>query len=454
MSFEIAPREEIIDTSMAPPLPRRPRALLIVAGALTLVALAVVLGPTVGLPVPERFAEYYHGPPPPPHPPSDDDVHPPPSAPPSDDRPSLAAARARYALKTSRPPPRGFDAFYAFARAPERGCLVTACTPTLRRSGRFLDPSRKRGPPKGSIDAIEARLYQTEALVGILLAAAAGAGGTDEAHVSLARGILARIDHSAYGPAGRGASSSKNRGNNGTPGAINAGPAGMAIGSTLCVVFLLSSTSVALVPSFLPPLLLLCGGGVPRLGGRGGGVSERARWCCALARWRDRGGVLALQPAQGSAHIVVASPHSTPARPARDGRPRLRAARAAYVLSLPGSASSRAAEPVLAAPLLSAYAYPRRLFPCVLRIIALVLLLLLHPRDAFPLAFAFGLFTYFLHLHVHVPHICACSCRMHPPSPLSFRARVRVPSESTSSHARRVRREDECVLARRRVLRE
>lgn len=33
----------------------------------------------------------------------------------------------------------------------------------------FLGPSRKRGPPKGYIDAIEARLHQTEALIGILL---------------------------------------------------------------------------------------------------------------------------------------------------------------------------------------------------------------------------------------------------------------------------------------------
>ena len=41
--------------------------------------------------------------------------------------------------------------------------LVLACT--------FLGPSRKRGPPKGYIDAIEARLHQTEALIGILLAA-------------------------------------------------------------------------------------------------------------------------------------------------------------------------------------------------------------------------------------------------------------------------------------------
>lgn len=38
---------------------------------------------------------------------------------------------------------------------------LSACT--------FLGPSRKRGPPKGYIDAIEARLHQTEALIGILI---------------------------------------------------------------------------------------------------------------------------------------------------------------------------------------------------------------------------------------------------------------------------------------------
>ncbi|KAF7366374.1 Zn(2)-C6 fungal-type domain-containing protein [Mycena sanguinolenta] len=49
---------------------------------------------------------------------------------------------------------------------PCRSCVVlqTECT--------SLGPSRKRGPPKGYIDAIEARLHQTEALVGIMLAAA------------------------------------------------------------------------------------------------------------------------------------------------------------------------------------------------------------------------------------------------------------------------------------------
>ena len=41
----------------------------------------------------------------------------------------------------------------------------------LARVSPVPGPSRKRGPPKGYIDAIEARLHQTEALVGILLAA-------------------------------------------------------------------------------------------------------------------------------------------------------------------------------------------------------------------------------------------------------------------------------------------
>lgn len=50
------------------------------------------------------------------------------------------------------------DPFLSFFYIP-----LTACT--------FLGPSRKRGPPKGYIDAIEARLHQTEALIGIMIAA-------------------------------------------------------------------------------------------------------------------------------------------------------------------------------------------------------------------------------------------------------------------------------------------
>ncbi|KAJ7165119.1 fungal-specific transcription factor domain-containing protein [Mycena filopes] len=112
---------------------------------------------------------------------------------------------------------------------PCRSCVLlgTECT--------FLGPSRKRGPPKGYIDAIEARLHQTEALVGILLAAArvpphststsnnasgsnnndTGAGDErarallhDLREDPLARAILARVEASPYGPGGRGAANS------------------------------------------------------------------------------------------------------------------------------------------------------------------------------------------------------------------------------------------------------
>ncbi|KIJ16298.1 hypothetical protein PAXINDRAFT_98785 [Paxillus involutus ATCC 200175] len=101
--------------------------------------------------------------------------------------------------------------------------LGTPCT--------FLGPSRKRGPPKGYIDAIEARLHQTEALLGVLLAVEAertegieydggsgkrgtrlggleNEGGLEEVLAvlrkdSLAREILNRVDSSPYGVKGR-----------------------------------------------------------------------------------------------------------------------------------------------------------------------------------------------------------------------------------------------------------
>ncbi|KAG1743751.1 fungal-specific transcription factor domain-containing protein [Suillus paluster] len=96
-----------------------------------------------------------------------------------------------------------------------KSCIMlgTPCT--------FLGPSRKRGPPKGYIDAIEARLHQTEALLGVLLAVEAvrgendgeadrgrpardGAAGLDDVlHTlrqdALAREILNRVDASSYG---------------------------------------------------------------------------------------------------------------------------------------------------------------------------------------------------------------------------------------------------------------
>ncbi|KAJ6531468.1 hypothetical protein DFH09DRAFT_1409211 [Mycena vulgaris] len=320
---------------------RHPRALLIAAGALTLVALAVVLGPTVGLPlgllVPESFAEYCYGPPPPPPPPPpSSDVHPPPQSHPasSSDAHTDDSDAALAALHAPDPPPSPLRA--RATPSKHRASRHAASTPSTPSPARPSAGPSKRGPPKGSIDTTEARLHQTEALVGILLAAAAGAGGVWR--------DLARHMSPSPAPSSPASTTARTHGNNGSahntppptpvsvhpstevPGAINAGPGGMNIGST---------PSLALVPSFLPPILLLCGGGVPRRGGRGGGASERARW-------RDRGGVLALRPAQGphtsSAHIVVAPPHSTPACPACDGRPRLRAPRAVYTLSLPGCA--------------------------------------------------------------------------------------------------------------------
>ena len=50
--------------------------------------------------------------------------------------------------------------------------FVCTCTELSHPACTFLGPSRKRGPPKGYIDAIESRLHQTEALVGILLSLA------------------------------------------------------------------------------------------------------------------------------------------------------------------------------------------------------------------------------------------------------------------------------------------
>ncbi|THH29489.1 hypothetical protein EUX98_g4687 [Antrodiella citrinella] len=90
--------------------------------------------------------------------------------------------------------------------------LGTACT--------FLGPSRKRGPPKGYIDAIEARLHQTEALIGILLSSRDSRAMSllddlreclfiyQEVHAPssqdpTARDIINRVDHGTYGYKGR-----------------------------------------------------------------------------------------------------------------------------------------------------------------------------------------------------------------------------------------------------------
>lgn len=111
-----------------------------------------------------------------------------------------------------------------------KSCIMlgTPCT--------FLGPSRKRGPPKGYIDAIEARLHQTEALLGVLLAVEAehgdrfgeadrpppgGAAGLEDVlHTlrqdALAREILNRVDSSSYGVKGRKGGNTKTRPNTAT----------------------------------------------------------------------------------------------------------------------------------------------------------------------------------------------------------------------------------------------
>ncbi|KAG6888363.1 hypothetical protein C0995_008950 [Termitomyces sp. Mi166 len=78
-----------------------------------------------------------------------------------------------------------------------------------RRSSKactFLGPSRKRGPPKGYIDAIEARLHQTEALLGIIISSndvRAQSLLRDIGKDPLAKEIINRVDNSSYGVKGR-----------------------------------------------------------------------------------------------------------------------------------------------------------------------------------------------------------------------------------------------------------
>ncbi|KAF8062419.1 fungal-specific transcription factor domain-containing protein [Lyophyllum atratum] len=83
---------------------------------------------------------------------------------------------------------------------PCKSCVMlgTPCT--------FLGPSRKRGPPKGYIDAIEARLHQTEALLGIMISASDPRAQTllrDIGKDPLAKEIINRVDNSPYGVKGR-----------------------------------------------------------------------------------------------------------------------------------------------------------------------------------------------------------------------------------------------------------
>jgi hypothetical protein len=110
----------------------------------------------------------------------------------------LGTRQCSFLLRRNKTPPQSFSHEIASSRTQKSLCFVlrafhcsvslsdflhhlpafsryTACT--------FLGPSRKRGPPKGYIDAIEARLHQTEALLGIMIAT------TDERAKSLLRDL-------------------------------------------------------------------------------------------------------------------------------------------------------------------------------------------------------------------------------------------------------------------------
>lgn len=96
--------------------------------------------------------------------------------------------------------------------APDEGCkncimLGVPCT--------FLGPSRKRGPPKGYIDALEARMHQAEAVIGVLMMAEANGSerGRNDSSVAdamrrvkqdeLGRVVLQRVNEGPYGAVGR-----------------------------------------------------------------------------------------------------------------------------------------------------------------------------------------------------------------------------------------------------------
>ncbi|KAH7337849.1 fungal-specific transcription factor domain-containing protein [Rhizoctonia solani] len=90
----------------------------------------------------------------------------------------------------------------------EKSADSTACRNCvlLNQDCTFLGPSRKRGPPKGYIDAIEARLHQLEALLGTLIASPDPRAQSLIADIitdPLARHIISRVDESPFGSRGK-----------------------------------------------------------------------------------------------------------------------------------------------------------------------------------------------------------------------------------------------------------
>ncbi|EJU01612.1 hypothetical protein DACRYDRAFT_100452 [Dacryopinax primogenitus] len=77
---------------------------------------------------------------------------------------------------------------------------------SLRLTCTFLGPSRKRGPPKGYIDKLEAKMHRLQALIGTIMLsddARAQSIVNDLSGDPLAREVLAQVEASPFGSAGR-----------------------------------------------------------------------------------------------------------------------------------------------------------------------------------------------------------------------------------------------------------
>jgi hypothetical protein len=81
----------------------------------------------------------------------------------------------------------------------------TRCGAHLHAS---IEPSHKRGPPKGYLSALEQRLHDAEALLGAIISSndsRATTLVTDLSKDSLASSIITRVTNSSFGPVGRNA---------------------------------------------------------------------------------------------------------------------------------------------------------------------------------------------------------------------------------------------------------
>ncbi|KAF8578646.1 hypothetical protein K439DRAFT_1638648 [Ramaria rubella] len=77
---------------------------------------------------------------------------------------------------------------------------------SLNQECTFLGPSRKRGPPKGYITALEGRVHRLEALWGVIVSSEDSRAQTliaDIVEDGLAHDILSEVDIGAFGPSGR-----------------------------------------------------------------------------------------------------------------------------------------------------------------------------------------------------------------------------------------------------------